>query len=167
MLKTVRPLKLFAVALFAFALVASQAGHVALAGGNGKHWVAPLSGSQEVPPVDTNATGVAKFKLSKDGDSISYKLNVANIDNVTQAHIHLGQAGTNGGVVAFLFGPVFPDGVTVNGTLVEGVLTAADLRGALVGATIADLIDELESGNAYVNVHTVANPPGEIRGQIK
>lgn len=147
-------------------MIASQAGDTALAGGNGKRWVAPLSGSQEVPAVETKGTGVAKFKLSKDGESISYKINVANVDDVTQAHIHIAPAGSNGPVAVFLFGFV-TGGVTVNGTLVEGTIAADDLIGPLAGGTLDTLAAELEAGNAYVNVHTVANPPGEIRGQIK
>lgn len=161
-----RSFSLFAVAALAITLVAMQSGLTASAGGNGTRWAAPLSGSEEVPPVDLNGTGVAKFKLSKDGDSISYKLNVANIDNVIASHIHLAPAGQNGSVVAFLFGPA-PGGVNVNGTLAEGTITAADLVGPLSGASLDDLVAAMESGGAYVNVHTVVNPGGEIRGQIK
>jgi hypothetical protein len=127
--------------------------------------VAPLAGSQEVPPVATHATGVAKFQLSKDGTELSYKLIVANVENVTQAHIHLGPRGANGGVVAFLFGFV-SGGVTQNGILAEGVITASNLIGALGGQSLTDLLDEAARGNAYVNVHTAAHPGGEIRGQI-
>ena len=53
--------------------------------------------------VVTGAQGQAMFKLSDDGQSITYKLNVANIENVTQAHIHVGALGVNGGIVAWLF----------------------------------------------------------------
>lgn len=161
-----RPAGLLAVALLALVLVASQGVTTASAVGNGTRWVAPLSGSQEVPANDSQGTGVATFKLSKDGESISYKLNVANIDNVTQSHIHVAPAGTNGPVVAFLFGFV-PGGVTQNGTLAEGTITEADLVGPLAGSSLSDLIAVMEAGGAYVNVHTVALPPGEIRGQIK
>ena len=160
-----RPLSV-ATGLTLAVIVTVAFGATALAGGNGTHWVAPLSGSQEVPAVVTQGTGVAKFKLSKDGESIHYKLNVANIENVIQSHIHVAPAGTNGGVVAFLFGPVI-GGVSVNGTLIEGTITSADLKGSLAGQDLSALVAALESGNTYVNVHTVANPSGEIRGQIK
>jgi len=79
----------------------------------GKIFIAHLSGSEEVPPVQTTGTGQAFFKLSPDGSSLEYKLIVANIENVTQSHIHIAPAGTNGAVVTFLFGNV-PGGVTVN-----------------------------------------------------
>ena len=52
--------------------------------------------TRRFPAVVTGAQGQATFKLSADGQSITYKLNVANIEDVTQAHIHLGAAGVNG-----------------------------------------------------------------------
>lgn len=136
-----------------------------------RNFVAPLSGDQEVPPNDSQGTGVAKFKLSEDGTELSYKLIVANIDNVTQAHIHCGAEGVNGPVVAFLFGFV-ADGVTVNGVLAEGTITSVIPRPdspACPGgvADFDDLLAKMRSGDAYVNVHTVELPPGEIRGQIQ
>ena len=152
-----------AVAALAFStMVASQP----VEADQQKHFVAPLSGSEEVPPVPGNGTGVATFKVGDNGSWIQYRLIVANIEDVTQSHIHLAPAGTNGGVVAFLFGFV-SGGVTSNGVLATGTITDGDLVGALDGMTIADLVAELASGNAYVNVHTVANPGGEIRGQIR
>ncbi|HJR79454.1 MAG TPA: CHRD domain-containing protein, partial [Anaerolineales bacterium] len=54
-----------------------------------RNFAVPLSGAAERPtPVDTNARGVAIFHLSKDGTELSYKLIVANIDDIVQAHIH-------------------------------------------------------------------------------
>jgi hypothetical protein len=138
-----------------------------------KNFVAPLSAGQEVPPNDSQGTGVAKFQLSADGTELSYKLIVANIDNVTQSHIHCGAEGVNGPVVAFLFG-FASEGVTVNGVLAEGTITAADViprpdSPACPGgvADFDDLLAKMRSGDAYVTVHTIELPPGEIRGQIK
>lgn len=129
-----------------------------------------LSGAEEVPAVDTRATGQAIFKLSADGTELHYKLIVANIEDVMMAHIHLAPAGENGDVVVWLY----PDGPPpqliegrFQGVLATGTITDADLVGPLVGATMADLIEEIESGNTYVNVHTEANPGGEVRGQIR
>ncbi len=106
-----------------------------------------------------------------------YKLIVANIHNVFTAHIHLGARGVNGPVVVFLFGPVPPGGGRFDGVLAEGTITAAHLTGPLAGKSLHDLLKEMASGNAYVNVHTNdgKDPPntgpgdmlsGEIRGQI-
>lgn len=128
---------------------------------------AHATGDQEVPAATTLAQGQANFKLSDDGTALSYKLNVANLDGIRFAHIHLGAAGSNGPVVAFLLQPQSPTTGRVNGTLAEGVITAADLVGPLAGRPLSDLLAALESGNAYVNVHTDTYPGGEIRGQIR
>ena len=130
-----------------------------------RNFTVQLSGGEEVPPVDTQARGVAVFQLSKDGTELSYKLIVSNIENVTAAHIHLAPAGENGPAVAFLF-PGPSSGERSDGVLAEGTLTDADLFSALAGKSISDLVDEIRAGNAYVNVHTSQNPGGEIRGQI-
>ena len=130
---------------------------------------AHLSGDQEVPPVETNATGQATFQLSRDGESLSYRLIVANIENVRMAHIHRAPAGANGPVVAWLY-PSGPPPVTIpgrtDGILAEGEITAGDLVGSLNGADLSDLIDLIASGETYVNVHTTQFGGGEIRGQI-
>ena len=141
-------------------------------------WVAVLAGDNEVPARDTQAHGVAIFHLSEDGLSIHYKLIVANIRNVVASHIHIAPAGVNGPVVIFLYGPMAPGGGRVSGPIAEGDLTAAGLVGPLAGHPLSDLIDAMNGGNAYVNVHTndgvdPANtgpgdfPGGEIRGQVE
>ncbi|HJX61238.1 MAG TPA: CHRD domain-containing protein [Dehalococcoidia bacterium] len=135
-----------------------------------RHFKARLSGDEEVPAVDTDARGRAKFKLSKDGDELDFRLRASKIEDVTAAHIHCGPEGVNGPVAVFLYsGPV----VTPHGILSEGTLTAANLIAlpdspACPGgiSTFDDLIAKMRSGGAYVNVHTTANPGGEIRGQV-
>ena len=130
---------------------------------------AHLSGDQEVPANESVAQGEAIFKLSKDGSELSYKLIVANLEDVRMAHIHLAPAGSNGGVVVWLY-PAAPPAMliegTSNGVLAEGVITEANLTGALAGQSLSALIWNMSSGNAYVNVHTTAFGGGEIRGQI-
>ena len=136
-------------------------------------FTAHLSGANEVPAVNLDGQGQAIFTLNEDGTELHYKLIVANIKNVTQSHIHCGIPGLNGPVVVFLFGFV-AGGVTQDGVLAEGTITSANIiaRGssaACMGglATFANLIDKIRNGGAYVNVHTVAFPGGEIRGQLK
>jgi hypothetical protein len=133
-------------------------------------FVAPLSGAQEVPPNDSLARGQAVFRVSADGTSIHYRLIVANIENVTQAHIHLAPAGANGPVVAWLY-PAAPPSQLIpgrsSGVLAVGTITEADLVGPLTGQTVTDLVARMDAGEAYVNVHTSQFPPGEIRGQIR
>jgi hypothetical protein len=137
-------------------------------------FTAHLTGDQERPtPVTTDGSGQAIFKLSKDGTSLSYKVIVNNIENITQAHIHCGSTADAGPVITFLFGFV-AEGITRNGVLAEGVVTSANIiarpdspicSGGV--ATFDQLIEKMKSGHAYINVHTIAHPPGEIRGQIK
>jgi len=136
-----------------------------------KNFTAHLSGDQEVPSNASLAQGQVIFQLSKDGSELSYKLIVANLENVQAAHIHLAPVGANGGVVVWLY-PSGPPSVlipgTTNGILAQGVITSANLVGALSGKTLTDLINEFNAGNAYVNAHTnPAYPGGEIRGQVK
>ena len=148
-----------------------------VAAGNGRQFRASLSGDEEVPVRVTNASGHANFKLSKEGDELEFKLVVEDIENVVQAHIHIGPPGENGPVTVFLYGVVPAAGGPIEGKISEGTITSGDLIGPLAGMTLDDLLDEMRSGNAYVNVHTndgddVINegpgdfPGGEIRGQI-
>jgi hypothetical protein len=141
------------------------------------NFVATLSGDQEVPARDTQATGVAKFKLRQDGTALLFKVNVANIDNVAAAHIHCGAVGVNGPVGVTLFTGA-PAGGRVNGTLAEGTITAPDAGNGCGWVDLAAVLAALRSGATYVNVHTndgvpPANtgpgdfPGGEIRGQVR
>lgn len=131
---------------------------------------ANLSGGEEVPAVDTRARGQATFRLSDDGTELSYRLIVANLHDLTMSHIHLAPPGDIGGVVVWLYPPAPPPqhipGRT-SGVLATGVITDANLTGALAGQPLSALLDEMAAGNAYVNVHTQDHPGGEIRGQIR
>ncbi len=166
------------IGVVALALVGTAFAVAAVRADEGRtSWVAVLAGANEVPARDTNARGVAIFHLSEDGQSIDYKLIVANIENAVASHIHLAPAGVNGAVVIFLAGPFAPGGGRINGILAEGTLTAAGLVGPLAGHPFSDLVDAMNNGNAYVNVHTNDGvdgtntgpgdfPGGEIRGQV-
>jgi hypothetical protein len=138
-------------------------------GGAGHNFGTHLSNREEVPANTSRAQGQAVFTLSADGLSLAYTLIVANIVDVTQSHIHMAPAGANGGIVAWLY-PSAPPLQLIpgrsQGILGQGVITAANLVGALAGQTLQDLLDAIAAGNTYVNVHTVQLPPGEIRGQI-
>ena len=127
------------------------------------------TGAEEVPARDTRAQGQASFTLSDDGSEVHYRLIVANIQNVLQAHIHMAPAGTNGGIVAWLY-PAAPPATLIpgrsGGVLMEGVIDDADVINALAGQGVAGLMAAIRAGNTYVNVHTSQFPGGEIRGQI-
>ena len=136
-----------------------------------------LKGQHETPPHDTQAQGQAIFHVSPDGLSVSYRLIAADIDNVVASHIHKGAVGVPGPAVVFLYGNAAPGAGRHDGVLATGTLTAANLIGPLAGQPISALVALIESGQAYVNVHTNdgVDPPntgpgdfpaGEIRGQL-
>ena len=143
---------------------------VGTATANNSNFVAHLSGGQEVPSNDSLGQGQAIFRLSQDGTELHYQLIAANLDNITQAHIHIGPPGLNGPVVLWLY-PSAPPAQLIpgpfNGVLGAGTATASDLRGPMAGQPLSVLIDALVSGGAYTNVHTTQFPPGEIRGQVQ
>ena len=147
---------LLTLAMFVFLVPAASAG------GSGNSFVGSLKGRNEVPAVDTNAQGTVLFQV-RDGE-LSYKLIVANIENVVAAHIHCAPADANGpvGVTLFSAAPV-----STNGILAQGPIAAPDAVNGCGWADLDDVIDALGSGDTYVNVHTLASLPGEIRGQIK
>lgn len=128
---------------------------------------APLSGDTEVPPVETQASGVASLALSDSQTELEFTLVTHGLEDTTMAHIHVGAPGVNGPPVVFLFGPE-ADGVTRDGILAEGTITEDDLMTVMdvFDGSMQSLVDTLRRGDAYVNVHTVENPPGEIRGQV-
>ena len=125
----------------------------------------------------TGGVGGADFRLLPDG-SLSYTLKVAVLPAtpIFMAHIHLGPKGRNGPVILWLFGDASKNPLPItlprnDGPFtgeISGVLTAANLiRTPNTGiVNFADAITNILAGNAYVNVHTVANPHGEIRGQV-
>ena len=124
-----------------------------------------LTGSEEVPPVQTNATGTAEisaFDISS--DSISYGINATNISGVTAAHTHLGKQGENGPIVATFFKYVGPR--PINEVMEGGTITADDLEGPLKGKPLSELAVAGANGSLYINIHTERYPNREIRGQI-
>ena len=149
----------------AVAATATTGGGTATSSTGQQTFTATMTGSEEVPPKNTQATGSAKFVSSSDGNSMTYSIRVANINGVTMAHIHSGNIGKNGPVVVTLFKSAAPTG-PMNGPLSQGTITSANLEGPLKGKTISDLIKLINDGKAYANVHTQQNPKGEIRGQI-
>jgi CHRD domain len=132
-----------------------------------EQFAATLSGDKEVPPVDTQATGVAGF-TQPHLNNMSYGLRVANIEGITAAHIHQGKEGQNGPVIVTLFKADNETGTgPLNGRLAGGIIAKNMLEGPMAGKTLeGDLAKAIQNGEAYVNVHTAENPDGAIRGQI-
>ena len=124
-----------------------------LASCSGTYWTqgnptwAVLTGADEVPPVNTTASGNGRFLIETDG-SVSGSI-VVNGMSATAAHIHVGAPGSNGPVII---------------TLVKN----GDNFDAPAGAKLnADQMVDLRYGRLYVNVHSAEHKGGEIRGQLR
>jgi hypothetical protein len=126
---------------------------------------APLTGENEVPPVQSSATGLAEFTPPVN-ETIKYRINITGISGATGAHIHAGEAGENGEVVADLMTDTTKNKDTSYGMTIRGNLSDLSLKGPMQGKTLADLVVAMDSGQTYVNIHTTQNPDGEIRGQV-
>lgn len=121
-----------------------------------------LSGANEVPPVATVAQGSYSHKLDPAvSKRLDFDLQAFGV-GFTMAHIHVGAPGTNGPVVAFLFGPVTAGVNTID---VTGTVRPENLVGPLAG-NWDGFLAAVMAGNTYVNAHTTAHPGGEIRAQI-
>lgn len=109
-----------------------------------------LDGSQEVPAKSTGPRGSVAVTIDRASRALVLHANTSGVDDASAAHIHTGYAGENGPVAIGLT----KDTVDVTHWSASGItLTEPQL-------------DSIEHGVAYVNVHTPANPGGEIRGQL-
>ena len=106
-----------------------------------------LNGRQEVPPVSTAATGSGTITVLMDR-SVSGSVTTSGIVS-TAAHIHMAAPGQNGPVIVPL------DRTADNAWSVPPGIRLNDAQ-----------YEAFKVGNLYVNVHSAANPNGEIRGQL-
>jgi cytochrome c553 len=113
-----------------------------------------LSAAQVVPPVaGITARGNGTYTLTDSGLEYLITVDTANLSGpITAAHFHNARVGVNGAVVRTID--------FVNGQA-SGVWSSTDAEPLTPALT-----DALLAGNIYVNVHTAANPAGEIRGQV-
>jgi len=119
-----------------------------------ERFVAVLSGANEPTPVSTAAQGFATVTVN--GNVLTYRVELSNIDSAFLAHIHHGVAGVNGPVRVNMYVPPNPStGVGFSGLLIEDTATVAD-----------SILTFIRGGETYVNVHTKLNPGGAIRGQL-
>ncbi len=149
---------------FAFAGVVLMS--AALAGGCGNSskdaevFDAVLTGEAERPtPRSTAATGRAQIVI-EDG-VVHYSVQVDDLSSITQAHIHSGSEAIAGPARVFLFQG--SSSTTESRILNSGSFNASNV----LNISYDQLITDIRAGNAYVNVHTSANPGGEIRGQLR
>lgn len=126
-------------------------------------FTATLNGANERPtPTTSTATGTATVTIVGE-NSLTFSITVAGLTNVTAGHIHVGKASVAGGVLVSVAPAVLPTG-TFSGIFNSGTITSTDLASAPV--TMASLIALIRNGDAYINLHTTANPGGDIRGQL-
>jgi hypothetical protein len=166
----------FIITLLIFVAAINRAGIIALSPASvfaeqGQKFIAILTGQNEVPPINTTATGNFEMELSADGKISNYVLNVANINKVTLAHIHEGEKGVNGPIIATLYKSANTnvtnnETIITKGTLSQGKIYSKLFEGPFAGKYISDLMSLISDGKAYVNVHTKQDRQGEIRGQL-
>lgn len=130
---------------------------------------ANLSGAQEVGGVTTGTTGDVRLRFDAGLSTLRVVLSVFNGEDITAAHIHCAPAGVNGPIVVTLFSGPQQD---VNGVLVNANFDRTDVTPTVCGPhdttinDIASLLAGLREGILYINVHSAANPGGEVRGQL-
>lgn len=130
---------------------------------------ATLSAAEEVPaptvPSGYAGAGTAKVIISEDHSQLTFEVNFSDLTGpLTMAHIHYGAMGVAGPPMFWL-----TDQANMSGTPspLSGTLDEADFMPVTDGPqTFAEALAAIEAGNAYVNLHTEANGPGEIRGQL-
>ncbi len=167
MRRTVSTLALGLVAAVVVGAVATSCGSSTTAPAANKTYVANLIAINEGATHTSPGSGVATFVDF--GTEIAWTLTLTNMTAVTASHIHLGDAtavappaGAGAGPVIFnMFLPNGPTG-TVNGEVAHGSFTNANNA----NISLDSLRVLFNNGHAYANVHTSANPGGEIRDQV-
>jgi hypothetical protein len=170
-----------------FALLAGAAGLVAAPGpqdawadgGRNRSLNAELDGYQEVPmALSTGGSGELRVRFNRHGSSSEYKLSYEDLEGtVTQAHIHFGRPGVNGGISVWLCGTSTnpgpagtptcpgPNSGEVSGTITSAEVVGPEAQGIAPGE-FDELVRAMREGATYANVHTDTRPGGEIRGHI-
>jgi CHRD domain len=169
-------LVLVVVGLAAVALVATS--FAIAGGGNGKDkhgretFSANLIGFNEVPSINTTGHAKVILVVDKDAQTITFKLDYADLSaNPAAAHVHVGQFRVNGGVSYFFCGgggkPACPAATSgsISGTVVPADIIGPTAQGFTAGSFDA-VVDAMEAGVTYANMHTANFPGGEIRGQV-
>jgi len=144
-----------------------------------------LTGLEETTAtIHTQASGEFKATISEDGTTIKYEETYRDLSSaVTQSHIHYGEPKLTGQIVLYLCTNLTPPtGVpapqacplaspaTITGTLTDADVIASPVvggQGIDAGAEgFAEMVKAIRTGSAYVNVHSVDHPSGEIRGRL-
>jgi len=139
--------------------------------------VTRLRGFEEVPALSNPGGGRFEATVNEDGTEVSYELTYFNMEgSVTQAHLHFGQKGVNGGIMVFMCsnrgnGPAGTQACPTDNGTVTGTWTAADVISSAASQGVAagelfSVLRGMRGGVVYANVHTTIFPGGEIRGQL-
>lgn len=136
----------------------------------------PLSGFNE-DPLALSTSGTGSFSARVDGNRVVWSLSYRKLEgDILQAHVHLGGTSQSGGISAFLCsnlgnGPAGTPACPPAPGRVSGTIRAADVVGptgqGVAPGEIRELLDAIEAGAAYVNVHTSLYPGGEVRTQLQ
>lgn len=138
-----------------------------------ENFTADLSAEDEVPaptvPADYAGSGSASVTISDDEMSIDFEVTFEGLTGegtATMAHIHFAPPGEAGPVMIWLTEHGVTDGSyesPISGTATEEHFTPVDGG----PQTWEEALQAIRDGDTYVNIHTEANPPGEIRGQLR
>ncbi len=158
---------LFMVAVTTFVVVSSSA-----TGQRRGLFRANLNGFNEVPSISTTGAGVFLASINPAGDRIFYQLSYSRLDSDAHAaHIHLGQPGVAGGIIAFLCGGGDKPACPQRGGTVTGEIDPADVTGpanqGIEAGSMGEAVRAMRRGFVYANVHSTRFPGGEIRGQVR
>jgi hypothetical protein len=121
-----------------------------------KDWnfTAMADGAQETPAVTTTAYGLGVFNLAQHGGTLQFHIVASGLSGaISGAHLHTGAMGVGGGVAVDLSS-------YISGNVISGSIDTSMITGS------AAFLNNLMMGNIYFNIHTAANPNGEIRGQL-
>lgn len=128
--------------------------------------------------TETKARGKAVFDLGSGGNELEYTLVVANIRDVTEAHMHLHLVGIPENpppddLVAWLYPEAGSSSEHIpgrfSGVLAEGTITDADVLEADgdFDGSLDDLVEAMRRGDAFVRVNTDRYPDGAIVGDVR
>lgn len=139
--------------------------------------IARLDPSNEVPAVSSPAQGLLRARIDQAAEIMEYELTFDGLQaNVVMAHIHFAQPNVNGAIMVWLCGTagapgptgtqMCPQSGTISGTLDPTNIQTIAPQGISTGE-FQEFVRAIRNGLAYVNVHTVQSPGGEIRGQLR
>ena len=137
-----------------------------------------LTGYEEIPDLAVRGTGSFDVSIDDAAQSLTYELSYSGLEtDATQAHVHFGKRGLNGGISFFLCsnlgnGPAGTPACPLREGTVTRTVTASEIvgpagQGIPAGSSsFGEVVAAMRAGHAYANVHTVTFTGGEIRAQI-